>query len=252
MAQDTYIILGATSGIAIETARRLAKNGARLALVGRNSTKLSDLASDLKVRGATEIEIIVTDLVSGDSSASVYDRISSKLGPVSGILLFYGLLGDQARAIKDADHALEIIDNNLRSAVAWIVEGAKVLEASSAQERVLIGISSVAADRGRRSNYIYGAAKSGLNVLLQGLAHQWAGEKGKPRAVSFKLGFVDTPMTDDFDKSGPLWAKPEAIAARIETAIKKGGPIIYAPWFWRWIMLAIRCTPNFIFKRVNL
>lgn len=252
MEHDTYIILGATSAIAIATARRLATKGAKLALVARNKTKLADLAADLKVRGAFDVQTIATDLVEGAPPAKVYADIKTKLGPVSGILLFYGLLGNQETAIEKPDHALEIIDVNFRSAAGWIIEGAKLLEESPAEKRVMIGISSVAADRGRRSNYVYGAAKSGLNVLLQGLAHQWAGQKGQPRAVSFKLGFVDTPMTDDFDKSGPLWAKPDAIGARIEAAIKSGGPIIYAPWFWRWIMLAIRCTPNFIFKRVNL
>jgi len=252
MAQDTYIILGATSGVAIATARRLANAGARLALVGRNKSKLVDLADDLKVRGASEIEVIATDLVNGDAPSKVYEHVNSTLAPVSGILLFYGLLGDQAKAIDDASHALDIIDVNFRSAATWVIEGAKMLEQSPADKRVLIGISSVAADRGRRSNYVYGAAKSGLNVLLQGLAHQWAGQNAQPRAISFKLGFVDTPMTDGFDKSGPLWAKPDAIASRIERAIQRGGPIVYAPWFWRWIMLAIRFTPNFIFKRVNL
>lgn len=252
MAQDTYIILGATSAIAIATARRLAKNGAKLALIGRTQSKLEDLADDLKVRGAAATQIIATDLVKGDAPEKVYAKVEAELGSITGILVFYGVLGDQSKAIDDTSHALEILDVNFRSAAAWILEGAKRLENSPSESRVLIGISSVAADRGRRSNYVYGAAKSGMSVLLQGLAHQWAAEPSAPRAVSFKLGFVDTPMTNGFDKSGPLWAKPDAISARIETATRKGGPIIYAPWFWRWIMLAIRCTPNFIFKRVNL
>jgi len=252
VAQDTYIILGATSAIAIATARRLAKSQAKLALVGRNQARLSQLADDLKVRGATETLTITTDLVDGDAPEKVYSEITEAMGPVSGILIFYGILGDQMRAVEDTEHALEIIDANFRSTAAWIIEGAKMLDRSTSPNRALIGISSVAADRGRRSNFVYGAAKSGMSTMLQGLAHQWDGEKGAPRAVSFKLGFVDTPMTDGFDKSGPLWAKPDAIGARIEAALRKGGPIIYAPWFWRWIMLAIRLTPNFVFKRVNL
>lgn len=252
MDHGTYIILGATSAIAMATARRLASKGAKLALVARNAEKLATLSDDLNVRGAKEVQVICTDLSQSINPKALYDSVDKELGAISGILVFYGILGDQARATGDIEHALEIIDVNYRSAAAWVMQGALVLENSSSSNRVMIGISSVAADRGRRSNYLYGSAKAGLSVLIQGLAHQWAEKRDQPRAVCFKLGFVDTPMTDDFDKSGPLWAKPDKVAEKIEKAIQRGNPIIYTPWFWRWIMLAIRTTPTIVFNRVNL
>lgn len=131
--------------------------------------------------------------------------------------------------------------------------GASALEASNATDRVLVGVSSVAGDRGRRSNYVYGAAKGGYSILLQGLAHKWGEQADAPRAITMKLGFVDTPMTADVEnKGGPLWATPEMIASVIDRAVERGGPTVYGPWFWRWIMLTIRCTPAFIFNKVNL
>ena len=114
----------------------------------------------------------------------------------------------------------------------------------------LVAVSSVAGDRGRQSNYAYGAAKGGLALFVQGLAHSLAASNA--RAVALKPGFVDTPMTEGLKKGGPLWAKPEAIAEAVRRAAERGGPIQYAPGFWRWIMLAIRSAPAFVFHRTRL
>jgi decaprenylphospho-beta-D-erythro-pentofuranosid-2-ulose 2-reductase len=125
------------------------------------------------------------------------------------------------------------------------------LEAQGRGSLVVIG--SVAGDRGRQSNYVYGAAKAGLATLVQGIAHRMALRAPKgARAVVVKPGFVDTPMTAGLKKGGPLWAQPEAIAAVVRKAADKGGPIVYAPWFWRFILLIIRLVPAPIFHKVRL
>lgn len=245
-----FVILGATSTIAIATARLLAARGDRLSLLARNTEALSEVAADLRVRGASRIQTQVLDLANEADPQDVLDELAADGDVIDGILIFYGILGDQAEAERNLTHARDILRVNFTSASDWIMSGAKLLETQS--EGVLLAISSVAGDRGRRSNYVYGAAKAGLSVLMQGLAHKWAAKSKKLRAVNMKLGFVDTPMTDGIEKSGPLWAQPEEIARIIVKALQRGGPNIYGPWFWRWIMLAIRVTPSFVFNKVNL
>lgn len=111
-------------------------------------------------------------------------------------------------------------------------------------------IGSVAGDRGRASNYVYGASKAGLRALVEGIAHRLA--RSGARAVLIKPGFVDTPMTQGIPNKGLLWARPEAVAKVIVAAADRGPPVVYAPWFWQGIMLVVRNTPAFIFHRTNL
>ena len=245
-----YVILGSTSAIAVATARRLATKGHKLTLLARNSSALQEIEDDLRVRGAEIASSHAFDLAQETGQAAILEEIAQTGGPIDGLLVFYGILGDQARAETDPAHARDILQINFNSAVDWILPAAQLMEAR--EQGVVLTISSVAGDRGRRSNYVYGAAKAGLSVFMQGLAHKWDAMSKELRAVNVKLGFVDTPMTDHLDKGGPLWAKPDGVAVSIERALEKGGPIVYAPWFWRWIMLAIRMTPNFVFKRVNI
>ncbi|WP_339744297.1 SDR family NAD(P)-dependent oxidoreductase [uncultured Maricaulis sp.] len=247
-----FVILGAGSASAIATARRLATDGHALTLLARRADVLAESAADLKVRGARQVHVIATDLADNVDQKAILLDAQAACGVIDGVLVFYGVLGDQARAEIDLSHAREIIDVNFTSAALWVLAAAEHLETHPKPDQVLLTISSVAGDRGRRSNYVYGAAKGGLSVLVQGLAHKWANKTGAPRAVNMKLGFVDTPMTADIEKGGPLWAQPDDIAQAVCRAIQSGGPVQYAPWFWRWIMLAIRATPAFIFNKVNL
>lgn len=245
------IVLGALSAIAEATCRQLAEEGAALALLGRSAERLEAVADDLRVRGASNVVVEARDLAEAADADAVLDRCAEALGGADAILLFYGLLGDQTRAEVDWPHARAILDVNFVSAAAWMLAGANLIERRPAAGGVLLAISSVGGDRGRRSNYVYGAAKGGLSILMQGIAHRF-GATGRHRAVTMKLGFVDTPMTAGFEKGGPLWAKPDAVARAIRKAMDRGGPFIYAPFFWRWIMLAIRLTPKAIFNKVNL
>jgi NAD(P)-dependent dehydrogenase (short-subunit alcohol dehydrogenase family) len=126
-----------------------------------------------------------------------------------------------------------------------------VLDASCGEAGLIVGLGSVAGDRGRKSNFVYGAAKGGLALALQGMAHRSA-LAGGPRAMVVKLGFVDTPMTSGFKKGGPLWSSPERAAAAIAGAMERPRAIVYAPWFWRWIALIIRCLPQPLFDKADL
>lgn len=249
-AQRRLIVLGATSAIAEATCRLLAAEGAAFALVGRGQDRLESIAADLKVRGAGLAACVTQDLAEATDAAAVLARCAEKLGGVDGVLIFYGVLGDQKTAETDLAAAKALLDVNFTSAALWAIAAANHLEAQGAG--TLLAVSSVAGDRGRRSNFVYGAAKGGLSVLMQGIAHRFGAKPGGPRAVNLKLGFVDTPMTAHVPKGGPLWATPDMIAPIIAGALDRGGPVVYAPWFWRWIMLAIRMTPQVIFNRVNL
>ena len=139
------------------------------------------------------------------------------------------------------------IQTNFTSAVAWSLAASGILERQHSGTLIVIG--SVAGDRGRRSNFVYGACKGGLAHLIEGIAHKLVAFGA--RAVIIKPGFVDTPMTAAFDK-GVLWSKPEAVAAIIARAAERGGPVIYAPAFWGLIMLIIRQFPTFVFNKLNI
>jgi len=245
------VVLGAASAIAIAACRLLAGQGAHFALLGRTESRLQAIAADLKVRGAATGYFRALDLTDAADARAILAECERQIGPIDTVLMFYGALGDQAQAESDPATARTLIDVNFTSAALWALAGADLVERAGARG-VLLAASSVAGDRGRRSNYIYGAAKGGLAILMQGIAHRFGAKPGGPRAVTLKLGFVDTPMTAHVKKGGPLWAKPETIAPVIAAALERGGPSIYAPWFWRFVMLAIRLTPQAVFNRVNL
>lgn len=246
------LVLGALSAVARASARRLAEKGASFFLIARNAAELEREADDLRVRGAKQVATLALDLADTSDCDGVLQRARVSLDSLDTILLFYGVLGDQSRAESEPGEAARIIDVTYTSAAQWVLAGARALEKHAGSRGVLITASSVAGDRGRRSNFVYGSAKAGLSVLMQGLAHRWSRLKDAPRAVNLKLGFVDTPMTDAVEKGGLLWAQPDDVARVVERSIETGGPTVYAPWFWRWIMLAIRVTPHIIFRRVNL
>jgi decaprenylphospho-beta-D-erythro-pentofuranosid-2-ulose 2-reductase len=242
------IILGATSAIAACTARLYAKEGASLLLAGRDENRLSQMAADLKARGAERVEIAISDLAAETDVAVRLSAFIDQLGGVDHVLLAYGILGDQSAAERDLAHAEEILRVNFNSAAAWSLVAASALEKQGRGSLVVIG--SVAGDRGRRANFIYGAAKAGLETLVEGIAHRFA-DKG-PRAVLIKPGPTITPMTDGMNRKGLLWATPEKIAAITHARAYRGGSIAYAPGFWRYIMLIIRNLPCAIFNRMDI
>lgn len=242
------IALGALSAMGEATLRLYAQDGARIVVAGRNEERLKAVARDLEARGATSVVTWTLDLAAhGDTDAELR-RMALSIGGLDGVLLFYGTLGEHATAEKDIGAARQILDVNFTSAAEWCLAAANHIEKQMHGSLVVVG--SVAGDRGRQSNYIYGAAKAGLGVLVQGLAHRLARCGG--HAVLVKPGFVDTPMTANIAKGGPLWAQPEAVAAIIKRRATKGGPVVYAPGFWRWIMMVIKAVPAPVFHKTKL
>jgi decaprenylphospho-beta-D-erythro-pentofuranosid-2-ulose 2-reductase len=241
------VILGALSGMATEIARIYAARGADLGLLGSSAERLADLSADLRVRGAGKIKTLAVDLTAPASHETVIGEFAAEMGGIDVLILAYGKLGDQARACDDLRHAAEILATNFTSAALWLLAGAKRVSGKG----VIAVFSSVAGDRGRRSNYLYGSAKGGVAILAQGMAHQLAGTG--PRIIIIKPGFVVTPMTEGMRRSGPLWTGAKRAARIVVDAIdRKRGPIVYVPGFWRWIMLIIRVVPAPIFHRTRL
>jgi decaprenylphospho-beta-D-erythro-pentofuranosid-2-ulose 2-reductase len=244
------IVLGALSTIAEAVARRLAHAGDHLVLAARDPARLSQVCADLTARGSPQAQAWPVDLATAEDVQGEFVRMTEALGgEVDAVLVFYGALGDQKLADADGQVLRQIIAVNFASAAEWCVAAAGVLERQ--KQGVLIALSSVAGDRGRQSNYAYGAAKAGLTVLMQGLAHRLA--PSGARAVVIKLGFVDTAMTAHIKKGGPLWAKPDAIAEKIMKVVENPNkPVVYMPWFWRPIMSVIRNVPAPIFHKTKL
>jgi short-subunit dehydrogenase len=241
------VILGAASAIAEAAARIWAARGAHLVLVGRNAERIEAIAADLKARGAAQAEAVVIDCAEVDATSEL-ERIVGMLGGLDVVLLAYGVLGDQIELERDPVATADLLRTNFTSAAAWCQAAAAILERQRSGALLVIG--SVAGDRGRGSNYVYGASKAGLGVLVEGIAHRLA--RTGSRAVLIKPGFVDTPMTAGVVRKGPLWAKPEAVARIVVGSADRGGPVVYAPAFWRAIMFAVRNVPPAIFHKTQL
>ncbi|MBB3233120.1 SDR family oxidoreductase [Halomonas stenophila] len=244
------IIFGATSAIAEQTARQLVARGASLFCVGRDSSKLDAVVHDLQVRASSEqrVDGKAADLLDVSHHESLLDAAEDFLGGVDAVLIAHGTLPDQKACEASLEQTRKEIDTNATSVISLLTLLANRFERQ--RSGVIAVISSVAGDRGRQSNYVYGAAKGMVSIFLQGLRNRLA--RSNVSVVTIKPGFVDTPMTAGMDKSGPLWARPEQVAEGIVKAMTKGRGDVYLPWFWYWIMLIIRHIPEFIFKRMSL
>jgi short-subunit dehydrogenase len=244
---ERLLIIGATSAIATAVARRYAARQAHVGLIGRRAEALDALAADLRVRGAADVETWVMDANDIARHADCLDAAWRRFGGVDHVLVAHGVLPDQSECQASVAAALASFDTNARSVLALLTDLANRFER---QGSGAIGvISSPAGDRGRASNYVYGAAKAAVSNLASGLRHRLAG-KGV-RVVTILPGFVDTPMTAAFPK-GPLWAAPEKVAADIDRALASGFGAVYTPWFWRWIMLLIKHVPERLFIKTKL
>jgi short-subunit dehydrogenase len=241
------VIIGATSAVATEAARCFAMEGAELFIAGRSAEKLARLASDLRCRGAAMVHtglFNAQDLVSHDQ---LLEDAFHKLGEIDAALIAHGDLPDQAECQRTWMETERSLATNFLSPVAFLTWLANYFDTRGKGNITVI--SSVAGDRGRQSNYVYGSAKGALSVFLQGLRNRLA-----PRGVSvttIKPGFIDTPMTANIKKS-PLFASAELVGKRIHKAMNKGESVVYTPFFWRFIMLIIIHIPEFIFKRLKL
>ncbi|BAP57314.1 short-chain dehydrogenase/reductase SDR [Thioploca ingrica] len=241
------LIIGATSAIAQATAKLFAQQGDALFLVGRDADKLEVIATDLKVRGAAKVVYITLDLNEFAQHADLIEQAHTRLEGLDTVLIAHGALDNQLAGQQDYAKAEQTLRTNFLSVVSLLTLIANRLEKQN--YGCIAVISSVAGDRGRQSNYIYGSAKGALTIFLQGLRNRL--HSANVCVLTIKPGFVDTPMTVDF-KKGLLWAKPETVARGIYRAIQKRKNTVYLPWFWWFIMLIIKMIPEFIFKRMKL
>lgn len=242
------LIIGATSAIAKATARRWARDGHELYLVGRDRDHLQEIAGDLKVRGARSVQTATLDVNDFARHAHVIDTAIGALGALDVALIAHGTLGDQKACEQDFQAALQELNTNAISVISLLTHLSNRFEAQKQGSLVVIG--SVAGDRGRQSNYVYGTAKSAVATFMQGLRNRL--HKSGVQVLTIKPGFVDTPMTAAFDKKGPLWCSPDVIAQAILRGIAKQRDVVYAPWFWWGVMAIIRSVPERIFKRLSL
>jgi len=242
------VVLGATSAIAQAYARRRATGGNRFVLLARREDRLATVAADLVARGAAAADTIATDLSAAGEIEKVVETIRARFGAPREIVIAYGVLVNQPALERDLAAAKAALDVNFVTAALWLLA---FLEGHAPTQPVTcVVIGSVAGDRGRGTNFIYGAAKGGLDIFVQGLTHAYAGTA--VRFLMVKPGFVDTPMTAALIKGGPLWSTPDRVAIDIERAVRRGRRILYTPWFWWPIMAVIRSLPWFLFRRLKI
>ena len=241
------LIIGATSAIAESCARIWAKRGDELFLVARNLERLDTIAKDLKVRGSPQVQSFCVDANVFDLHQPMLDKAFEVLGKIDVVLIAYGTLSNQKECEQSVDLTMQEIKTNALSAIALMTHMANHFESQG--NGTIAVISSVAGDRGRQSNYVYGSAKAMVTTFASGLRQRLF--RSGVSVVTIKPGFVDTPMTAEF-KKGLLWASPEKVANLIVMACDKKNAEVYIPGFWWGIMVVIKHLPSFIFKKMNI
>jgi len=239
------LVVGATSDIAKATALVYAKKGYDLYLTARNTEDLSGFANDVRVRTGRDVQCLSLDVLDMQTHVGFYEALAEK---PEGVVLAVGYLGDQSKAEKDVHEAERIINTNFTAVACLLNTIANDFE--QRQSGFIIGISSVAGDRGRKSNYMYGAAKAGFTAYLSGLRNRLY--DANVHVMTVKPGFVATKMTAGMDLPEKLTAQPDEVANDIIKAQQKGVNVLYTKWMWRWIMLIITSIPEFIFKKLSL
>lgn len=239
------LVLGATSGIAEAVCRIWASEGAQLFLVARNADKLAAVAADLKTRGAAYVGTAVADLDDTTRHAELLSHAVNSLTGMDVALLAHGVLGDQPTAEQEFDHAAHIIHTNFVSQVSLLTWLANFCVQRRAG--VLAVISSVAGDRGRKSNYVYGASKAGLSAFLAGLRNRV--DREGVTVMTIKPGPVDTPMTAHMKIRK---TDANTVARAIVKGIDKRVDTLYVPFAFQPIMFVIRHIPERVFKKLNL
>jgi len=248
MKVENLVVFGATSSIGQEVCRLHAPDISNIVLCGRDPEKLEIVASDLRCRGDLEI---ITRMVNFSDPASYEDLVPTVIEEIGSVDIWYffqGSLLDQKRCENSIPDTRDQLQVNLLSVLDLLNPIAIYLEGKGAGAVVVV--TSVAGDRGRKSNYIYGTAKGALSIYLQGLRNRLA--NCAVLVLEVKPGFVRTPMTEHLDTTGLLWSSPSSVAEKIVSAIKKKRDVVYIPGYWRLIMFVINAIPEKIFKRLNL
>lgn len=240
------LIIGATSGMAMEVAKLYAERKSRIFLVARNKDKLSAVEADLKARGAESVSSQLLDLDETSKHAALISAARDFLGQLDVILIAHGTFPEQKQVESNYALTERVMRTNFLSPVSLCTHLAGVLQEQ--RHGTLAVIGSVAGDRGRQSNYVYGSSKAGLAAFLSGLRARLA--PCGVNVLTIKPGFVDTAMTAHL-KKGPLFASAASVGAAIISAIDARRSVVYVPWFWWGIMWIIKHIPEFIFKKMR-
>ncbi|MCF6271879.1 MAG: SDR family oxidoreductase [Rhodobacteraceae bacterium] len=242
---ETWIILGATSSMARAFARKCARKGDALLLLGRDMPELKRIAKDCSLRGAAQAEAVAFDARKPEEFSAIISEAAE--GRQLNAAVFIGSMPPQDELDRDPSLLDGVIQDNFTGPARFLQLLAPHMETQGSG--TIIGIGSVAGDRGRVGNYVYGAAKAGFHTYLSGLRNR-LGRHGV-QVITVKPGFVDTTMTWGIEGMF-LVASPEAVADSLIKAVKKRRNVVYTPWFWRYIMLIIRHIPEFIFKKMSI
>ena len=241
----TALVIGATSDIGRAIARKLADGGWTLQLAARDPARLEREAQDLRVRTGVPRTAHRYDVLKEDGGAALVNA----LNPLPDVAVcVVGLLGDQAETQRNPATAARVMRTNYVGPVLLMGTLAERFEHRGSG--VLVGVSSVAGDRGRAANYIYGSAKAGMTAFLSGLRNRLAGSG--VHVVTVKPGFVRTRMTEGLPLPAGLTAEPEEVAAAVVKAIHRRRDVVYVPRVWRFVMLVLSAIPERVFKRINV
>lgn len=247
MTPGPVLILGASSAIARQVALKLAKKGHVIVLAGRDVDDLNASASDLTIRTGRACVVARFEATDEGAGRRVMEAAERETGPLEGVVMAVGYLGSQEEAEHDGAEAARVMLANYTAPALVLLDVANIFEDRGGGW--ICAVSSVAGDRGRRSNYLYGSAKAGLTAFLQGLRARLV--HSGVSVITVKPGPVDTAMTFGMGRL-PLLAQPEDVAERITDAIEKRRDVVYVPGPWRLVMAVFRLVPERIFKRLKL
>lgn len=247
-AVQSVLVLGGGSEIALATCRALlARRTARLVLAGRKPEALEASAVELRDAGASDVHVVAFDATDRSSHERFVADVFDRFGDIDLVLVAFGVLGDQDRAARDATAALEVADTNFTGVVSVTIPIAQRLELQG--HGMIVLLSSVAAERARRSNFVYGASKAGADAFCQGLGDRLAGRGVHVMVV--RPGFVHTKMTAGM-RAAPFSVQPEQVADAIVRGIARRADVVWVPPVLRAVMAVIRHLPRPVFRRLDL
>jgi len=238
------LIIGASSDIGRAIGHEYARNGYNIYLAARDEEKIKHDAYDLAIRYRVKVKPCGLDVLDFGSHEKFYASLPE---PPFGVICVAGYLGDHEKAKKDFTEIKKIIDTNYTGCVSILNTCAREFE--KRKRGFIVGISSVAGDRGRQSNYYYGSAKAGLTAYLSGLRGRM--HNSDVHVLTVKPGYVYTRMTEHLKLPGLLTVTPDYTAGRVYRAQQKNKDTVYIKWIWRWIMTVIKCLPENVFKKMK-
>jgi len=241
------VVFGANSAIAREVIRIFAAEGARFHLFSRDIRKLDIVSTDLKVRFGSDVACSAFDFRDIDSHETYFNDALRSLGSIDMVLVAHGTLPDQREYERSVSKILDSININMSSAISFLTLAANYME--ERKQGTIVALSSVAGDRGRRSNYVYGSSKAALSAFMSGLRGRF--RTSDVSVVTVKLGPVKSPMTAHMGH-GRLFAEPSVVARAIVRGIRSGKAVIYAPFYWRIVMLVLNIMPERIFHALKI